>query len=82
MWGQIFFVCIIKYFCAQFASRLVELRVLASHPSHLARVAELLQHAARLQSLTLEHLQPPNPHSQHMVVKYGHGAVKYFTVNK
>ena len=52
-----------------FASRLVELKVLLSHPSHIGKLAELLQHMTSLETLLLEHLQPPGPHAQHMVVK-------------
>ena len=52
-----------------FASRLVELKMMLSHPSHIGKLAELLRHVSSLETLLLEHLQPPGPHAQHMVVK-------------
>ena len=51
------------------ASQLRELTFHASHPSHLTKLSELLVHTRQLQTLNLEHLQIPNPHSHHLVVK-------------
>ena len=44
------------------------MKVLLSHPSHLSKLAELLKHTTSLETLLLEHLQPPGPHAQPMVV--------------
>ena len=52
-----------------FASRLVEVKMMLSHPSHIGKLAEMLQHMTCLETLLLEHLQPPGPHAPHMVVK-------------
>ena len=53
-----------------FASKLRELKILASHPSHWAKISELLTHTTNLEVLTVEHLKLPNPHGHHLVVKY------------
>ena len=51
------------------ATKIKELKILASHPSHLNKIAELLGNMKNLDILVLEHLQLPNPHAHHLVVK-------------
>jgi len=51
-----------------FASKLKELKILASHPSHWVKISELLTHTTNLEILTVEHLKLPNPHGHHLVV--------------
>jgi len=44
------------------ALKLKSLKVLACHPSHLAKAAELLAQTKNLESFTMEQLQVPQPH--------------------
>ena len=51
------------------ASRLKKLQFHISHPSHLTKISELLVHTTHLEHLSIDHLQIPNPHNHHLVVK-------------